>query len=100
MSSNIGDSKVVDKLARDATDFFLCQITGNLWPYLYGTPEDKDDLVRGGILYNEMLESEEDYYLYKYEAELFQTQGSYLTSRIGSNPTFIELGPGSKQSLD
>ncbi|MEO1560054.1 MAG: L-histidine N(alpha)-methyltransferase, partial [Cyanobacteria bacterium J06632_19] len=72
---------------------------GNLWPYLYGTPEDANDPVRGGILYNEMLEGEKDYYLYKYEAELFQSKGHLLTSYIGSNATFIELGPGSQQSL-
>lgn len=99
MPSKIGDSKVVDKLVKDATDFFLGKITGNLWPYLYGTPEDENDPVRGGILYNEMLEGEEDYYLYKYEAELFQTQGGHLTSIMGANLTFIELGPGSEQSL-
>lgn len=97
--SKIGDSKVVDKLATDATDFFLGKVTGNLWPYLYGTPEDNNDPVRGGILYNEMLECEDDYYLYKYEAELFQTQGCHLTSIMGPNLTFIELGPGSEQSL-
>lgn len=55
--------------------------------------------MRGGILYNEMLEGEKDYYLYKYEAELFQNQGHLLTSLIGSNATFIELGPGSEQSI-
>lgn len=99
MLSTVGDSKVVDKLIQDATDFFLGKITGNLWPYLYGTPEDDNDPVRGGILYNEMLEGEDDYYLYKFEAELFQTQGQKLTSIMGSNLTFIELGPGSEQSL-
>lgn len=99
MPSAIGDSKVVDKLEKDAMDFFQGKITGNLWPYLYGTPENENDSVRGGILYNEMLEGEEDYYLYKYEAELFQTQGDQLTEIMGDNLTFIELGPGSEQSL-
>lgn len=95
----VGDSKVINKLEKEALDFFLGKTSGNLWPYLYGTPEDKNDPVRGGILYNELLENEDDYYLYEYEAALFQSQGSHLTSKIGSNPTFIELGPGSEQSL-
>lgn len=94
-----GDKKVIDKLEQDVAAFFLDKVSGNLWPYLYGTPEDANDLVRGGILYNEMLEGEKDYYLYKYEAQLFQNKGHLLTKYLGSNATFIELGPGSQQSL-
>lgn len=99
MKTATGDKKVIDKFEQDVAAFFLDKVSGNLWPYLYGTPEDASDLVRGGILYNEMLEGEKDYYLYKYEAELFQNKGHLLTSKIGSNATFIELGPGSQQSL-
>lgn len=99
MKNETGDKKVIDKLEQSVAAFFLEGLRGNLWPYLYGTPQDANDLVRGGILYNEMLEGEKDYYLYKYEAELFQNKGHLLTSHIGSNATFIELGPGSEQSI-
>ncbi|MEM8640267.1 MAG: L-histidine N(alpha)-methyltransferase [Cyanobacteria bacterium P01_G01_bin.54] len=99
MNKNTEDEKVIGGLEQEALDFFSGKISGNLWPYLYGTPQDETDPVRGGILYNEMLENEEDYYLYKYEAKLFQSQGKQLTSLIGSQATFIELGPGSEQSL-
>ncbi|NET01776.1 MAG: L-histidine N(alpha)-methyltransferase [Sphaerospermopsis sp. SIO1G2] len=99
MTNVIGDKKVVHKLEEDAKAFFLDQLDGNLWPYLYGTPEDENDLVTGGILYNEILTQEPDYYLYKYEAELFQNKGDFLTNIIGSDATIIELGPGSEQSV-
>ena len=99
MKTTTEDKKVIDKLQEDAQEFFLGKISGNLWPYLYGAPEDDNDSVRGGILYNEMLEGEQDYYLYKYEAKLFQSKGHFLTSLIGSDATFIELGPGSEQSI-
>lgn len=46
-----------------------------------------------------MLESEKDYYLYKYEAKLFQNKGHLLTKLLGSDATFIELGSGSEQSI-
>ncbi len=99
MKNTTEDKKVIDKLQEDAQEFFLGKINGNLWPYVYGAPQDNNDPVRGGILYNKVLEGEQDYYLYKYEAELFQTKGHLLTSLIGSNATFIELGPGSEQSI-
>ena len=99
VNNDTGDQKFISKLEKDAVELFSGKISGNLWPYLYGTPQDANDSVRGGILYNEMLEGEKDYYLYKYEAELFQTKGHLLTSLIGSNATFIELGPGSEQSI-
>jgi uncharacterized SAM-dependent methyltransferase len=99
VTNETGDQKVINQLEKDAIEFFLGQVSGNLWPYLYGTPRDATDPVRGGILYNEMLENEEEYYLYKYEAELFQNKGHLIASLIGSNATFIELGPGSEQSL-
>lgn len=99
MNNKTGDGKVIDKFDEDVSAFFLDDINGNLWPYLYGTPQDDNDLVRGGILYNEMLQGEKDYYLYRYEAELFQSKGHLITPLIGSNATFIELGPGSEQSL-
>lgn len=99
MNKDTGDKKFTNKLEQDAAELFSGKISGNLWPYLYGTPQDANDQVRGGILYNEMLEGEKDYYLYKYEAELFQTKGHLLTSLLGSNATFIELGPGSEQSI-
>ena len=99
MNNETGDKKVIDQLESDAIAFFLDKVNGNLWPYLYGTPQDANDLVRGGILYNQMLEGEKDYYLYRCEAELFQNKGHLLTSLIGSNATFIELGPGSEQSI-
>jgi uncharacterized SAM-dependent methyltransferase len=97
--NDTSDKKFVNKLEEDAAELFSGKISGNLWPYLYGTPQDANDPVRGGILYNEMLEGEKDYYLYKYEAELFQTKGNLLTSAIGPNATFIELGPGSEKSI-
>ncbi|MDJ1169315.1 L-histidine N(alpha)-methyltransferase [Roseofilum sp. BLCC_M154] len=99
MTKLIGDKKVINKLEQDAMDFLLGKISGNLWPYLYGTPEDDNDPVQGGILYNEMLKGEKDYYLYKYEAELFQGKGNLLTEKIGGNATFVELGPGSETSI-
>ncbi|NET01775.1 MAG: L-histidine N(alpha)-methyltransferase [Sphaerospermopsis sp. SIO1G2] len=99
MANIVGDKKVVHKLEEDVKAFFLEQLNGNLWPYLYGTPQNEDDLVKGGILYNEMLEGEQDYYLYKYEAKLFQSKGNVLTNLIGPDATFIELGPGSEQSI-
>jgi uncharacterized SAM-dependent methyltransferase len=98
-TTQTSETKVISKLEQDVRAFFLDNVNGNLWPYLYGTPQNADDPVRGGILYNEMLEQEKDYYLYKYEAELFQTKGSLLSSLIGSDATFIELGPGSETSL-
>ena len=99
MNNETGDKKVIDNLEEDAMAFFFDKVRGNLWPYLYGDPQNASDLVRGGILYNEMLEGEKDYYLYKYEAALFQSKGHLLASLIGSNATFVELGPGSEQSL-
>lgn len=99
MKNTTEDKKVINKLQKDTQEFFLGKINGNLWPYVYGAPQDDSDPVRGGILYNKVLEWEQDYYLYKYEAELFQTKGHLLTSLIGSNATFIELGPGSEQSV-
>lgn len=99
VKTETGDKKVIDQLEQDVIAFFLDKVNGNLWPYLYGTPQEANDLVRGGILYNEMLEGEKDYYLYKCEAELFQNKGHLLTSLIGANATFIELGPGSEQSI-
>lgn len=99
MTSITGDQKVINKLEQDAMEFLLGKLSGNLWPYLYGTPEDDNDPVRGGILYNEMLAGEKDYYLYKYEAKLFQSKGHLLTEKIGTNATFVELGPGSEQSI-
>lgn len=99
MNNKIGDRKVIDQLEKDVMAFFLDRLSGHLWPYLYGTPEHDNDLVRGGILYNEMLEGEHDYYLYKYEAALFQSKRHFLASIIGPNATFIELGPGSEQSI-
>lgn len=87
------------KFENDVVDFFLHEVSGNLWPYLYGDPLDDNDLVKGGILYNTMLETEKDYYLYEFEAELFQSKGKAITSLLPSNATFIELGPGSEQSL-
>ncbi|MDJ1175240.1 L-histidine N(alpha)-methyltransferase [Roseofilum capinflatum] len=99
MTSKTGDKKVINKLEQDAIEFFLGKVSGNLWPYLYGDPQDANDPVRGGILYNEVLASEKDYYLYKYEAQLFQSKGHLLTKKIGANATFIELVPGSEQSI-
>ena len=99
MTNGSGDAKVVNKLEEDAGIFFRGELSGNLWPYLYGDPEDDSDPVRGGILYNEMLAGEPDYYLYKYESKLFQSKGHILTEKIGENATFIELGPGSEQSI-
>lgn len=99
MKNEIGDQKFIDQFEKDVLEFFFDKVRGNLWPYIYGTPQDANDPVRGGILYNEMLEGEKDYYLYKYEAQLFQSKGKDIASLIGSNATFIELGPGSEQSL-
>jgi uncharacterized SAM-dependent methyltransferase len=99
MASNTEDRKMRAKLTETTLDFFLNHHHGILWPYFYGAPQDDQDPVRGGILYNEMLASEPDYYLYKYEAELFQTRGKKLAALIGGGATFIELGPGSTQSL-
>ncbi|MBP0041231.1 MAG: L-histidine N(alpha)-methyltransferase [Roseofilum sp. SBFL] len=99
MSSTTGDKKVINKLEQDTMEFLFGKVSGNLWPYLYGTPEDDKDPVRGGILYNEMLDGEKDYYLYKYESKLFQSKGHILTEKIGANATFVELGPGSEQSI-
>ncbi|WP_254567514.1 L-histidine N(alpha)-methyltransferase [Oscillatoria sp. HE19RPO] len=99
MKTKPSDRKFINQIEKDVVDFLVGKIRGNLWPYLYGTPQDENDPVRGGILYNEMLENEEDYYLYKFEAQLFQSKGHLIASAIGSNATIIELGPGSEQSL-
>ena len=93
------DDKMISQFEKDVLEFFHEGMRGNLWPYIYGAPRSDDDPVRGGILYNEMLENEADYYLYKYEAEIFQSMGGDIASVIGPNATFIELGPGSEQSL-
>jgi uncharacterized SAM-dependent methyltransferase len=93
------DTKVIDKFKQDVRRFFIDGERGILWPYIYGAPQHETDPVRGGIFYNEMLAAEQDYYLYKYEAELFQTQGQRIADIIGPGVTFIELGPGSEQSL-
>lgn len=99
MEFNKEDQKVVAKFKQEVKSFFFEGVRGNLWPYLYGAPQSEDDPVRGGILYNQMLEAEEDYYLYRYEANLFQTKGEIFENLIGPGATFIELGPGSEQSL-
>ena len=79
--------------------FFFFFFNGNLWPYLYSDPQNGNDPVRGGILYNQMLEGENDYYLYKSESELFKNKGKLLADLIGSDATLIELGPGSEQRM-
>lgn len=99
MGNTAEDVKVIDKLQEAAFNFFVRGDQGILWPYVYGAPQDTGDPVRGGLLYNEVLENDSDYYLYHLEAALFQQKGEQLASLIGPGATFIELGPGSEQSL-
>ena len=96
---SLEDNKMAVQFEKDVVDFFQGTIHGNLGPYIYGAPQSEADPVRGGILYNEMLEHEKEYYLYNYEAALFQSKGTEIASYLGKNTTFIELGPGSEKSL-
>lgn len=93
------DSRFSDEFHHETLALMLGKTSGNLWPYIYGAPQEKDDPVRGGILYNQMLAKEKEYYLYEKESDLFKTKGKDIASLVGSGATFIELGPGSEQSL-
>ncbi|MEM1129782.1 MAG: L-histidine N(alpha)-methyltransferase [Pseudomonadota bacterium] len=96
IATQLGDHAVADDFQQDIAAFFFNGLRGNLWPYLYGTPQAADDPVRGARDYDLCLQEEPAYYLSSCEAQLFADEAPALAAHLGSGATIFELGPGAE----
>lgn len=82
-------------------DQMMCGMTGMLGSEIYDGPKVGiiNDTVNGGEYWREFATSCEAYYLYKDEPELINDAQSKLQAIIGDAKCFVDLGPGSKESV-
>ena len=82
----------------ETLDLFLKRRVGNLYNWLYSSPNAADDIVRGGELLDALYLNCSDYYLYDKESSLIAANAPDLARAIGPHATLIDYGPGPVRS--
>ncbi len=67
--------------------------------YLYSTPVNDNDPVRGERIFQDLLSDCQNYYLCSKEAELLQNHCAALKDLLPCELSVIEFGPGSENSV-
>lgn len=83
----------------DTINLFSGERSGHMSRYAYTHGKNKTDPARGAVYWKEFIAESSDYYMYREERDLIQSNAQKIIAHLPDNISVIELGPGESRAL-